>query len=84
MNSYHNEYIAQTAPEDFAIGGKARISMKAFENMPPMAYPELYESRGQVVTIVDWIEPNSDPGVWEVMTEHGVKLYPLPSELEPV
>ena len=69
-------------PTFFEAGKQARISERAFSNMPPIDYPPLYAARGQVVTLVEFIEPNSDPGLWEVITDDGVRLYPLPSELE--
>jgi len=66
----------------FEAGKQARISERAFTNMPPIDFPPLYAARGQVVTLVEFIEPNSDPGLWEVLTAEGVRLYPYPDELE--
>ena len=66
----------------FEAGKQARISERAFTNMPPIDYPPLCAARGQVVTLIEFVEPNSDPGLWEVLTADGVRLYPLPSELE--
>lgn len=58
--------------EIFAVGDKVRGSMEALDE----------SNRGQVFTLASYIEPNSDPALWECTTEAGQTVYLFPWELE--
>lgn len=58
--------------EIFTIGDKVKIAKGADND----------DRIGQVVTLRDFIEPGSDPPVWDCQTETGERFYAFTWELE--